>query len=248
MPSFQLVHCSGEEATILERNISKIGNDCWVSNDTRYDPRCDILVRGKVKLGNGEPTPLYPQVLCYLVSGKPVVTSEFVLDSAAQKKLLDPELYICNYTKDCREFVKSLNRPLFSGWHATVILRDPAKRIAFERVLEAGGATVQRYYNARYLVSAEPLQLMRLTHVFTDPGMLANPEFEGFMSNRRAGNWKVGVYSFYYLVKYIINPRDTSHQNLSYFEITNPRLLSILHNPNLGHRIKRRVGRKSIKN
>ncbi len=236
-PFFQLVHVSEQEAAKLHWHIKEMGGTCKQSNDEQYNPEGHFLAIGRHGSGGGaarrankEPTPLFPKVIGYLASGKPVVTSEFIYDCADQKTILDPEPYVAKYTKKSREYVKKLGKPLFSDWSATVILSDPVKRNGFEKVLEAGGAKVQKYINSRYLMSAPPHKLTQLTHVFTEPAMLRNAEFDNFMNSRRRGNWAMGVYSFYYIVKFAVDPENPREQ-LDYFLIDNPKLLSVLHNP-----------------
>ncbi len=235
---FQLVQCREQEAKKLHTCIKHFGGICKPTGDDLYNPEGTHLVVGTGgpkdpsghKGSSHKPTPLVPKVISYLAAGKPVVRPEFVYDSADCGGLLDPEKYVAEYTRKSRDYVSALDRPFFGDWCATVILSDPLKRNAFEKVLEAGGARVQKHLNPRSLTTTPVARLRELNMVFTEPSILQNADFSNFLNSSQRGNWNIRVYSYYYFVRYAIDP-ESDQRRLDYFDIFNPKLLQVLHNP-----------------
>jgi hypothetical protein len=49
--------------------------------------------------------------------------------------------------------------------------------------------------------------------------------FKNFMNYRQRGKWRVGVYSYFYVWKYITDPSPEARAALEYFEISNTRCI-----------------------
>jgi len=83
---FQLVCCDVNEREILRRKILMAGARCeeWNAEDA-YDPSATHLIVGskdlqriEEKTGRSLMGPLYPKVLAFMASGKPVLTRDFI--------------------------------------------------------------------------------------------------------------------------------------------------------------------------
>ena len=235
-PVIQLVNCFDKQTERMHWRIKELGGICKPTNDDFYKDEGTLLVVGDGDSSNPKRTPLIPTVIAYLVSGKPIVRPAYINDSLDAGTFLDPDKYIADYTRKARQHVRSLTMPFFSGWCATVILHDPPKRQKFEKVLKAGGAEIQSYRVAKDLADAPPNKLIKLNKIFTEPEMQKNPDFERFLTSSRRGGWNTGIFSYFYIVKYAIDP----FSDLTYYKIDNPKLLEVLHNPHFANNAKRR--------
>ena len=48
--------------------------------------------------------------------------------------------------------------------------------------------------------------------IFTEPMYLDDYYFKNFYNYKIRGNWKVGVYSYYYVYKYVADPRYSDYR------------------------------------
>jgi len=153
--------------------------------------------------------------LSALAAGIPMLDVSFLKDSSKRNAWIeDVDKYDIgdeNSTlKSEKIFVKPLKERrkikadggVFKRWNCVVVLDNVKLQEVYRRILELGGATVQKW-TAKHLADLDFNSLKNITHVFCHPNLLLNDDFKSFLSmNDR--ECKIPTLAYIYIGDYLI--------------------------------------------
>ena len=199
--SFGKVFLYDETLSLNEKNecinyVNKLGASSSFS-ETYESEATHVVVHDEKLLRES----ISPKVLGCLASGKSVVTIKYLQDSFKQGHFLDELSYINQRIRKIQWSVKKHGKS-FRNLTCLVFLRSPKQREQFSRILTDGGANVHNW-SVRDLSSKPTVQITNVNKIFTERGLLQNPEFQAFIANRDRAQWRIQILHYMYIFKFI---------------------------------------------
>jgi len=195
------------------------------------DPRTTHLV-----VGGLEKTERF---LCGLAAGIPMVDTSYVTDShKAGYWIQDIERYdIGSPSHPLRKshqgkmlvgdlrtrMARKQEGGVFKDWRAVVLLQDTRQQELYRRLLQLGGAKVERW-TLQALVDLRECELSSVTHILSQPDMLANPSFRAFMERNDLGR-RVPVVAYIYIGDFLT---QSNLRPIQHFDIRQPSIIDLL--------------------
>ena len=109
---------------------------------------------------------------------------------------------------------------MFSTWRAVVLLEDQRQQEIYRRILELGGARVERW-TVQHLVDLPQEQLANITHIISHPNLIRNLTFAQFMND----NKNVPVLAYIYVGDFLIKKPHPLPDN---YDIRSPPIIRLL--------------------
>jgi len=193
-------------------------------------PQTDMLVVGTI--GKTE------KFLCGLAAGIPMVDPSYIKHSAQAGKWITPvdEYDVGNPKNTLRKemFVPSLavrqskkrEGGVFRTWHVVVLMDDLKLQEDHRRLLEVGGARVERW-TLLHLADIKTTELRRITHIVTHPDMMAHQAFQSFL-HRNDVEAKIPVVAFIYVGDFLTKEDKPSEH---YYDIRQQAIVDLLASP-----------------